>query len=68
MKTLVVILIIAIIIVLGSGLVFLVKDGSKDRRLVRSLTLRIGLSVVVFLLLFIGYYLGLIQPHGVYPQ
>jgi hypothetical protein len=31
---------------------------------VRALTWRIGLSVALFLLLLLGWYLGLIQPHG----
>ena len=32
-----------------------------------SLTLRVALSVSLFILLFIGYLTGLIQPHGVSP-
>ncbi len=35
--------------------------------MVHSLTVRIGLSVVLFVLLFIAWYFGLIQPHPVMP-
>ena len=33
-------------------------------RVVRSLTLRIVLSLMLFGLLFLGYFTGLIEPHG----
>jgi hypothetical protein len=33
----------------------------------RALTLRIGLSVVLFVLLMLAWYFGLISPHGLNP-
>ncbi len=55
-----------IIFSLGQGMYFLAKDdGSRDKtRVVRSLTLRIVLSLMLFGLLFLGYFTGLIEPHG----
>ena len=61
-------LLLAILISLGSGMLFLVKDKGKSRRTLHSLSVRIALSVTLFIMLFIGYVTGLIQPHGVTPE
>ncbi len=55
-----------IIISLGRGMYFLTKDdGEADKtRVVRALTVRITLSLILFALLILGYLFGLIQPHG----
>lgn len=66
-KTLVVLLLLIIMISLGSALVYLVKDRGTTKRTLNALTLRIGLSVVAFVLLLIGFATGLITPHGVIP-
>ncbi len=47
---------------LASALFFLVKDKHDSKRTVRALTVRVGLSVSLFVLLLAAYYLGLIQP------
>ncbi len=65
---LIVAVLVAIIISLGSGLYFLVKDGQGSRRTVRALTVRISLSVALFILLIVAYFSGMITPHGVLPQ
>ena len=64
-KLLVVILLLAIVISLFSGLFFLVKDRGKTNRTVKTLSLRIGLSVLTFVLLMVATATGLISPHGV---
>lgn len=56
---------VAILVSLGSGLVFLLKDEGKTTRTVKALTFRIGLSISLFIFLFIAFSLGLINPHGV---
>jgi hypothetical protein len=50
---------------LFSALWFLYKDGGKGTRTVKSLTVRITLSIALFIMLLIGYKLGWITPHGV---
>ncbi len=65
-KILIVLFLIAIIISLSSGMFFLVHDQGKTKRLAKSLTLRISLSIALFVLLFIGYCTGIIQPHGLH--
>jgi len=63
MKILAIVVLVAILGSLGSALVFLVKDGGKTKRTVNALTLRIGLSVVLFLFLMFGYYMGWFVPN-----
>jgi signal transduction histidine kinase len=66
-KVVVVILLLAILASLTGGLAFLVRDKGRTDRTVKSLTLRIVLSVLLFLLLIVGFATGLIAPHGVTP-
>lgn len=63
-KLLVVLVLLGIVVSLGSALYHLVHDRDGSPKMVRALTLRIGLSVALFLLLFVAWSLGLIQPHG----
>jgi len=55
-----------IVFSLAQGMYFLAKDdGSRDKtRVVRSLTIRIVLSLALFGLLFLGYWTGVIAPHS----
>ena len=48
---------------LVSGLYFLVKDKGQSERTVKALTVRIALSLTLFLLLMAGFYFGVIPPH-----
>jgi hypothetical protein len=65
-KTLVIAILFFILLSLSGGLVFLIKDKKKNsNRMVTSLSLRVGLSLLLFFLLFYGFYSGLIRPHGV---
>ena len=66
-KLIVLALLAAVLVSLTSGLVFLLKDGGQTKRTLKALTVRIGLSLVVFLLLVAGYLAGWIHPHGVVP-
>ncbi|HAS85625.1 MAG: twin transmembrane helix small protein [Candidatus Competibacter denitrificans] len=64
-KIVVIVLLLMILASLGSGLFFLINDRGKNRRTVKALTFRIGLSVALFLLLMLAYAAGLIKPHGI---
>jgi len=68
-KILILLVLLAIFVSLGAGLFFLVTDhpDRASRRLVTALTVRISLSVALFVLLFVAYLTGLITPHGVIP-
>jgi hypothetical protein len=50
---------------LGSALYFMMKDKGSSSRMVYSLMLRIGLSVLLFLGILIAYYFGLIEATGI---
>jgi len=64
-KILIVVVLLAIILSLFTGLFHLVKEEGESRRMVNALTVRIVLSVALFILLFIAWYAGLITPHHV---
>ena len=64
-KFLIVLTLAAIVASLGTGLFHLVKDEGQSKRMVNALTVRIALSVLLFILLFVAWKGGLIQPHGV---
>ncbi len=55
-----------IVFSLAEGMYYLAKDdGGKDKtRVVRALTIRITLSLILFMLLIIGAFFGMVQPHG----
>jgi hypothetical protein len=55
-----------IILSLGQAMFYLGRDdGDVDRtRMVRALTVRITLSLILFGLLMAGYYFGMVQPHS----
>ena len=60
-KFVVILLLIFIMISLFSGLYFLVKDKGQTRRTVNALTLRIGLSIFVILIILFAAWMGLIE-------
>ena len=63
-KLLIVACLIAIVISLGQGLFHLVNDKGESKKMVRSLTWRVALSVALFVLLLIAWSQGMIEPHG----
>jgi len=63
-----IIIVLALLFIIGSlfsALYFLAKDKSGGERTVKALTLRIGLSITLFVFLLLAYYFGLI---GQTPQ
>jgi Protein of unknown function (DUF2909) len=64
MKALIIAVLIGIVASLGHALFTMSSGPRNDKRMVQALTIRIGLSVALFILLFIGWRLGLISPHG----
>ncbi len=66
-KVLIITTLLAILVSLASGMVFLVKDKGQSQRTAKALTVRITLSVALFGLLMLGIFTGHIKPHGIYP-
>ncbi|MDE2089425.1 MAG: twin transmembrane helix small protein [Gammaproteobacteria bacterium] len=65
-KIIIVFMLLLILFSLGSGLVYLIKDNGHSERTVKALTVRITLSLILFILLMAGFATGLITPHGIY--
>jgi hypothetical protein len=69
LKILIVVTLFGIVVSLGKGL-FHMSSGRTDSvaqsaMMARALTVRIGLSVALFVLLMLAWYFGGITPHGV---
>ena len=62
-KLLIVLCLLAIVVSLGAGMYHMVSDKGESNKMVTSLTVRVALSVALFVLLFIAWSQGLLQPH-----
>ena len=49
-----------ILVSLFSALYFVIKDKGRSDRALKALTIRVVLSIVLFVLLLLGFYFGLI--------
>jgi hypothetical protein len=61
MKIIVLLLLIAIVISLGSGLYFLTKKDRNSPSLLKALKVRVGLSIALIVFLVASYQFGLIS-------
>jgi hypothetical protein len=61
-RVIVVTFLLVIVGSLFSALLFLMKDKGTTDRTIKALTLRIGLSITLFLLLIAGFYFGVLPP------
>jgi DUF2909 family protein len=66
MRILVIAMLVLIVGSLGSALWFLIRDKGGSDRTVKALTVRISLSIGLFVLLMAGYYFGIIPPNGLH--
>jgi len=64
MRIIVIAFIITILLSLGSAMFYLIRDKGKSDRTVKALTVRVALSVTLFLLLMLGHYFGIIPKSG----
>ena len=63
-RILVFVLLAAIVSSLGIGLYHLASGRGDSNKMLRALTVRIALSILLFVLLMIAWRAGLITPHG----
>ncbi|HEY2589971.1 MAG TPA: twin transmembrane helix small protein [Steroidobacteraceae bacterium] len=71
LRLVIVLAFIAIVVSLGTALYHLARGNGGDdssRKMVRSLTVRIVLSLLLFLLIMAAWWAGLIAPHGLQPR
>ena len=64
MRYFVIFVLASIVATLFSALFFMFRDKGDSRRMLKVLTLRVALSVTLFLLLMAGFYFGLIGKSG----
>jgi hypothetical protein len=65
-KLLIIAFLVVILWNLGAGLYYMMVDKGTTDRTVRSLSWRIGISVVLILIVVAGISTGWIKPHGIY--
>ena len=63
LKAAIVLLLIATMISLFSGLFFLVKDDSSSTRVLKALTVRVSLAAITVILIAWGFYSGQLVSH-----
>lgn len=63
-KFLIILTLVGIVVSLGQALFSMTSGPSDDKKMVQALTVRVSLSVALFVLLLIGWRLGMITPHG----
>lgn len=64
MKTLIAILLVAVIISLGSALSSMTSPDDRSARMLRALTVRVVLSIALVIVLVISWKFGLVEPHA----
>ena len=69
MKIVIVAFLVLVLAALGGAGFFMLRkgptDGSADKRMARTLAVRVGLSVTLFLLILLAWALGWIHPSGI---
>jgi hypothetical protein len=64
MRILALLFIVFILGSLASALYYLIKDKGQSDRAIKMLTVRVGLSLALFILLMAGYYFGIVPQTG----
>ncbi|MDO9072908.1 MAG: twin transmembrane helix small protein [Rubrivivax sp.] len=67
MRTVIVLMLVAVLGALASAGVFMLRKGKpNDRRgmMARALAWRVGLSVALFLFILLSWYMGWVRPTG----
>ena len=64
MRIVIVIALIGILFSLGSALFYLMRDKGTTNRTVNALTLRVGISIALFLFILFSYWMGWIEPRS----
>ena len=64
MRIVIVLALIGIVFSLGSALFYLMRDKGTTNRTVNALTIRVGISVALFLFILFSYWMGWIAPRS----
>ena len=66
-RLVIILMLVAILASLFSGMYFMLHDRGRSTRNVKALSIRIGLSLLLFLMLVLAYVFGLIKPNDIHP-
>lgn len=64
MRIVIVVALIGILFSLGSALFYLMRDKGTTNRTVNALTVRVGISIALFLFILFSYWMGWIEPRS----
>jgi hypothetical protein len=64
MRIVIVVALIGILFSLGSALFYLIRDKGTTNRTVNALTIRVGISIALFLFILFSYWMGWIEPRS----
>ncbi len=69
MKTVMVLMLVAVLMALAGAGVFMLRKGDDGERrsshMARALALRVALSVALFLFILLSWWMGWVQPTGI---
>lgn len=71
MKTLMVLIFVAVLCSLAGAGVFMLRKGrsatgdERSKHMARALALRVALSIALFLLILLSWYMGWVKPGGI---
>lgn len=65
MNYIILIFFIFILYSLGSALYYMMMDGGGSKRMVKALTIRVGVSIALFLFVLFSFWMEWIKPAGV---
>lgn len=69
MKSLMVLMFVAVLIALGSAGVFMLRRDKRgkgsEKHMARALAFRVGLSVALFVFILLSWYMGWVKPTGI---
>jgi multisubunit Na+/H+ antiporter MnhF subunit len=63
-KIIIVALLLFVVVSLFTAFYYLVRDPASSKRVVKTLFLRVGLSLFIMLLIALGVKMGWVTPHG----
>jgi uncharacterized protein HemY len=58
MRIVIIFLLVAVLVALFSGLYFMYRDKGDSKRMVKALTIRISLSMLIILIFIVSYFMG----------
>lgn len=66
-KIIILVLLALVLLSLGAAMFSLVRERGDSSRTAKFLTLRIALSIALFVFVAFAFFMGWIQPHGIVP-